>query len=93
MVDDTGDLPVGVRDALISAFEDARDAVRNGDTETTLHCLAVASRVLKHKVPPGPVAERLDHGIDAVERTAADEPVVASEYLRVLVQMLADEDD
>ncbi|WP_411963756.1 hypothetical protein [Haloferax sp. YSMS24] len=90
---DTGDLPVSVRDSLTEAFDAARAAVRSGDTETALECLETASDIVLHKVPPGLLFERLEHGIAAVERTAADEPVVASEYLRVLVQLLADEDD
>ena len=93
MVNDTGDLPESVRDTLRSTFDDARDAMRSGDTETTRHCMAIASRVVKYEVPPGEVAERLEHGIEAVERTAADEPVVAAEYLRLLREMFDEADD
>ncbi|KAB1195991.1 MULTISPECIES: hypothetical protein [Haloferax] len=92
-MNDTSDLPVSVRDSLTAAFDDARDAVRRGDTETALERLASASRTVEHKVPPGPVFERLQHGIDAAERTAADEPVVASEYLRLLAELLEPSDD
>ncbi|WP_416841120.1 hypothetical protein [Haloferax sp. DFSO52] len=85
---DTGNIPESVRDELISAFDGARDAVRSGDTAAARDCLATASRLLDNDVPPGPVAEQLRHGIDAAERTAADEPVVASEYLRLVRRLL-----
>ncbi|AFK20518.1 hypothetical protein E6P09_12540 [Haloferax mediterranei ATCC 33500] len=85
---DAVDLPVRVRDALTAAFGDAREAIRSGDTETARECTEKASRILQHKVPPSPLKEQLKHGLAAVERTVADEPLVASEYLRLMKQLL-----
>ncbi|KTG27251.1 hypothetical protein [Haloferax profundi] len=90
---DAGDLPVSVRGALTTAFDEARDAVRRGDTDTALECTDEARRIVHHKVPPGLVNEQLEHGLAAVERTAADEPVVASEYLRAMKRLLTGSDD
>ncbi|KAB1188175.1 MULTISPECIES: hypothetical protein [Haloferax] len=90
---DAGDLPVSVRDALVESFDEARDAVRRGDTETALERIDTAAGIVRHKVPPGLVRERLEHGVAAVERTAADEPVVASEYLHVMKRMLTGSED
>ncbi|ELZ94256.1 hypothetical protein C440_11563 [Haloferax mucosum ATCC BAA-1512] len=85
---DAIDLPVRVRDSLTEAFGEARQAVRTGDYETAYEQAENASQLLQHKVPPSPLKERLKHGLAAVERTAADEPLVASEYLRVMTQLL-----
>ncbi|ADE03634.1 MULTISPECIES: hypothetical protein [Haloferax] len=85
---DAIDLPARVRESLADSFDDARAAVRAGDAETALEHVEEASRVLGHKVPPSPLKEKLKHGVAAVERTAADEPLVASEYLRLMSQLV-----
>ncbi|RDZ34565.1 MULTISPECIES: hypothetical protein [unclassified Haloferax] len=85
---DAIDLPARVRESLADSFDDARAAVRAGDAETALEHVEEASRVLSHKVPPSPLKEKLKHGVAAVERTAADEPLVASEYLRLMSQLV-----
>ncbi|WEL26065.1 Uncharacterized protein SVXHx_1763 [Haloferax volcanii] len=87
-VSDAIDLPARVRESLADSFDDARAAVRAGDAETALEHVEEASRVLGHKVPPSPLKEKLKHGVAAVERTAADEPLVASEYLRLMSQLV-----
>ncbi len=87
-VSDAIDLPARVRESLADSFDDARAAVRAGDAETALEHVETASRVLGHKVPPSPLKEKLKHGVAAVERTAADEPLVASEYLRLMSQLV-----
>jgi len=87
-VSDAIDLPARVRESLADSFDDARAAVRVGDAETALDHVEEASRVLGHKVPPSPLKEKLKHGVAAVERTAADEPLVASEYLRLMSQLV-----
>ncbi|WP_148414323.1 hypothetical protein [Haloferax sp. KTX1] len=85
---DAIDLPARVRESLAASFDDARAAVRAGDAEVALEHVEAASRVLGHKVPPSPLKETLRHGVAAVERTAADEPLVASEYLRLMSQLV-----
>lgn len=83
-VSNTADLPASVRESLATALHEARDAVRSGDVETAHDRLNTVSRILRAKVPPGLTHDRLVHGVAAVERTAADEPLVASEYLRAM---------
>jgi hypothetical protein len=87
-VRDAGNLPERVRDSLSAVLTEARDAVRAGDAETARECTETAADIIRHKVPPGQFQSHLEHGLAAVERTAADEPLVASEYLRLLTQSL-----
>ncbi len=87
-VSDAIDLPARVRESLAASFDDARAAVRAGDAEVALEHVEAASRVLGHKVPPSPLKEKLRHGVAAVERTAAAEPLVASEYLRLMSRLV-----
>ncbi|WP_396612320.1 hypothetical protein ACH9L7_03310 [Haloferax sp. S1W] len=86
----TTDLPASVRDALVTALDEARDAVRCRDVETVRSQMKTVSRVLRAKVPPGLMHDRLVHGVEAVERTAADEPLVAAEYLRAMRALVDD---
>jgi hypothetical protein len=77
-------LPPDVHETLTQLFASAGDAVADGDFETARQSVETAAVVTENKVPPGETKERLQHGVRELEPLLSDEPVVASEYLRLL---------
>lgn len=79
------DLPANTS-TLARTFEEARERARQRDVETVEELLADARVTIYEEVPPGSRRERLLFGCDRAEQLAADEPLVASEYLRALYE-------
>ncbi|MFC7201980.1 hypothetical protein ACFQJC_00485 [Haloferax namakaokahaiae] len=87
---DSSDVPDTVSETLVTALKEAREGVRSGDVATARERVDVAERIIRTQLPESDVAETLTFGLEAVDRTAADEPLVASEYLRSMVQLLTE---
>lgn len=77
-------LPPDVYQTLTQLLDSAGDAVDRGEFETARESVETAAVVTETKVPPGETRARLQHGFRELEPLLADEPVVASEYLRLL---------
>jgi hypothetical protein len=83
-VTDVTGLPTDVRDTLAQLFEEAAAAARERRPEDAAALVGSARTVTENKMPDGPLADRLVHGCDLVERTAPGEPLVAAEYCRAM---------
>jgi hypothetical protein len=77
-------LPPDVYQTLTQLLDSAGDAVNRGEFETARESVETAAVVTENKVPPGETKARLQHGYRELRPLLADEPVVASEYLRLL---------
>jgi hypothetical protein len=83
-------LPVDVRDTLAQLLGEAADAARERDGDRVVAVLDTVATVAEHKVPDPELSARLRHGCTAVERTVADEPLVAAEYCRAMRDLVVE---
>ncbi|WP_410767161.1 hypothetical protein [Haloferax sp. DFSO60] len=84
----SSDIPDTLSETLVATLSEAREGVRSGDVATAREQLDIAAQIIRSQLPESSVTETLTFGLTAVERTAADEPLVASEYLRSMIELL-----
>lgn len=78
------DLPPDVEATLSQLLAEAAEAARARDGETLAAVMESVEAVTADEVPEGELKGRLRHGCRAVERVAADEPLVAAAYCEAM---------
>lgn len=84
------DLPANTPPPLEAVLAEARERAREREVDAVEELLAEARVLIREQLPPGPRRERLLFGCDRAQALAADEPLVAAEYLRSLRDRVAD---
>ena len=89
---DTGDVgsdfPTDVEDTLTQLLAEGAASARRRDLEEVSAVVDTVSTVAENKLPTGILRERLLHGCATVDRLAADEPLVAAEYLDAMERLI-----
>lgn len=87
--DTTGaDLPADVDAALTQLLSKAAADARRHEVDAVIAIVDTVETVTENKIPDGQVRERLLHGCRQVRRLAADEPLVAAEYLHSMERLV-----
>jgi hypothetical protein len=82
------DLPADVEATLAQLLTEGGAAARRRDVTEVSAIVDTVETVARNKLPPGDLRDRLVHGCAAVERLAADEPLVAAEYLDAMERLV-----
>jgi hypothetical protein len=89
---DTGgvgvDLPTDVEDTLTQLLAEGAASARRHDPDEVSAVIDTVSTVATNKLPAGDLRDRLLHGCATVDRLAADEPLVAAEYLDAMERLV-----
>lgn len=85
------DLPAKTPPTLDALLAEAREHARKREVDDVERLLSEARSRIREQHSPGARRERLLFGCDRAEELAADEPLVAAEYLRALRERVADE--
>jgi hypothetical protein len=84
------DLPPDVERSLAQLLSEGEEHARRRETAEALEVVESVARVAETEVPDGDLRRTLLHGCARVHTTAADEPLVAAEYLRSMTDVVAD---
>ena len=82
------DLPADVEATLSQLLAEAAAAARRRDVDEVSALVDTVETVSENKVPAAALRERLLHGCRVVGRLAADEPLVAAEYLEAMARLV-----
>ncbi|ESP87146.1 hypothetical protein [Candidatus Halobonum tyrrellensis] len=77
--------------ALAELVDDARSHVRAGESAELAETLDALEAVARDELPDGDRRDRLIHGCERVAAHVDDDYAVATEYLRAMESLLAEE--
>jgi hypothetical protein len=82
------DLPPDVEDTLTQLLTEGAESARRRDPDEVSAVVDTVRTVAENELPASPLRERLIHGCATVDRLAADEPLVAAEYLDAMGRLV-----
>ena len=85
---DDVDLPADVETTLVQLLSEATEAAKARNLDEVSAIVDTVETVSRNKVPDDTLREQLVHGCTAVERLAADEPLVAAGYLEAMERLV-----